>query len=108
MKALLAASALLLTGPGTPYFSGLPPARFRSGETTVTLRIVAPERIHAACGARKRTGLTLRGCARRNWFGGATIVLPDPCPDGTRDRTARILCHELAHARGGWACHHPL
>lgn len=108
MKALLAASALLLTGPGTPFFDGPPPARFRSSETTVRLRIVPPAEIRAACNSPNVAGLILRGCARSDWLGRPTIVLPDPCPDAGRDYTAQILCHELAHARGGWPADHPL
>lgn len=107
MKALLAVSAVLLTGPGTPYYDGLPPARY-SGPATVTLKIVEPRRLEESCGRLETPeNLTLLGCARTDWLGRRYIVIPDTCSDGACDKTARIIAHEVGHVLG-WRSDHPL
>lgn len=97
---------VLLTGPGTPYYAGLPPERYQ-GAATVTVKIVAPERLVATCGSNVPPGLELMGCARKDWLGRRYIVMPDTCADGECDETARILSHEIAHVKG-WPGDHPL
>lgn len=112
LLAMLLAVAPIATGPGTIYFAGMPPERFR---TLASLKVIVtrPESLASFCNVtlpKPPPGqeLTLKGCARSDIFGRPYIVIADPCPLGDFEDTARILCHEIAHAAGGWPGDHPL
>lgn len=104
MAALIAATPLV-TGPGTAYYDGLPPERFR-GPAVVRMHVVPEADLYIACGSKRIEGLKLLGCARADFLGRPYIVIPDPCPLGEVEQTARIICHELAHAARGWTALH--
>lgn len=94
-----------VTGPGTRYFDGLPPARFVKGGF-VTVLFVHPAQLYEACGAPQVQGLTLKGCARMMKSGVKAVIVPHPCVTLDGEYTV-ILCHELGHW-AGWPGDHPL
>lgn len=104
LAALLAATPLV-TGPGTAYYAGMPPERFR-GPALVRMQVVPEAELYTACNSKPVSELRLLGCARKDWLGRPYIVVPDPCPRGEVEQTARVLCHELAHAARGWTASH--
>lgn len=103
----LCAPLAILTGPGTPYYAGMPPEHLR-GPATVVVKAVHPDQLVGTCGSDVPPGLELKGCAKMDWLGRTHIVMPDPCLRGEIDETARILCHEISHAAHGWPGDHPL
>ena len=94
------------TGPGTRYYSGLPPVRFVKGGLVPVL-FVHPDQLYEACGAPKVEGLELKGCARMMKTGQKAIIIPHPCLSLDGQYTV-ILCHETAHAIASWPGDHPL
>lgn len=105
--ALLAApSAPVETGPGTRYYAGLPPVRYVKGGFVAVL-FVHPAQLYEACGTKPIPGMVLHGCSRVMKTGQKAIIVSHPCLalDGPY---SAILCHESAHALGGWPGTHPL
>lgn len=105
MKPLLAALALapMLTGPGTEIYDGMPPARFRGNGSALTFYVAD---VSPYCG-KAPPGYVIYACEWANKDGSPIIALPDPRPYGDVEFYARIVCHELAHARG-WSEKHEL
>lgn len=86
----------------------IPPAEFQAyGATNII--IVSPVEIAKYCGGLsakdEESGKVLLGCTKFN-FVGNTIIVPDPCPLAEQELYALILCHEAAHALGGWSSRH--
>lgn len=105
---LLGAAQPVATGPGTPYYDGIPPVKYQRTGFAIVL-FVPPALINQACGATDMPpGLTLLACTRRLKAGPKVTIMPDPCAFATTSEYARILCHENAHALGGWSGTHPL
>src|SRR6478736_984492 len=105
MKALLALAALLTaapstpvaTGPGTPYYDGLPPERFFHEGAAIVLFVgdVSPY-----CGYAP-PGLTTIACTIETDKGTPVIIMPHPITLGRQgDFYARVLAHELSHQQG--------
>lgn len=103
-QALWAAEPLK-TGLGTRYYDGPPPVRFIK-EGFVPVLFVAPGRINEACGLENPDGLTLVACARMTKGGVKVVIMPHPCA-AMIESYALVLCHETAHAIGGWSGEHP-
>ncbi len=112
LLAMLLAVAPIATGPGTIYYAGMPPERYRA-LTIIKLVVTRAESLPKACDytlpkTPPDQRVTLMGCARTDIIGRPYIVIADPCPNGHFEETARILCHELAHAAGRWPADHPM
>lgn len=107
LAALLAAAPAtpqVATGPGTPYFAGMPPARY---DGTGAAIVVFTDDVTQFCGGAPE-GLVIVACVRRTKEGAPFIFMPNPRPAAELgDPYARILHHELAHVRG-WEADHPL
>ena len=107
MKALLALAALVAatpaTGPGTPYYSGMPPVRYQ-GEGIAIVAFV--DDVSPYCGTAP-AGLVVLACTQSMKDGTPVIIMPNACLFGDVDAYARILCHERGHA-AGWPSNHPL
>lgn len=79
-------SAAPLAPNSTEISDEIPPVRFRGGAVaTVSMTGVEP------CGIPPK-GFKFLGCVRDN-----VIYMPNPCDVASKERYARILCHELAH-----------
>lgn len=96
----------VVTGPGTRYYSGLPPVRFVKGGL-VRVLLVHPDQLYEACASPRVPGLSLMGCARMSKAGDKIIVIAHPCLSASEGYAA-IFCHESAHAIGGWSGLHEL
>ena len=110
MKWIVALAALLCaapttpqeTGPGTPFFAGMPPVKYQANNAQV---VVFTSDLRQFCGA-PEPGMVILGCARK--MGNTPVLfLPNPCLLGDREFYARIACHELGHRNGWTALHEP-
>lgn len=111
MRYLVAIAALLTaapstsveTGPGTPYFDGMPPARY---DGNVAAIVVMVDDVAPYCGPPPPEGLQIVACARRLKDGSPIIFAPNPRPYAEAgDRYAQIMLHEGAHV-AGWSGNH--
>jgi hypothetical protein len=93
--------APVATGTGTPYYDGMPPARFQGEVVEV---VVYTNDVTPYCGTAPE-GLEIIACTR-DVKGTPVTVLPNPCAIGDEDWYARIACHEKGHALG-WPGDHP-
>lgn len=101
---LLAAPTVpIQTGPGTPYFAGMPPERFIR-EVAVMALFVAPSRIEDLCGPPPE-GMVVMACVRR-LEGVEVVIMPHPIV-AHGEVYADLLTHELAHV-AGWSREHEL
>ena len=65
------------------------------------------EHLPKVCGAVVPEGKVLLGCVRETTTGLKVMFLPDACPAAENGELyARIVCHETAHALGGWSGNH--
>jgi hypothetical protein len=101
--AFLAAPSTPAFGPGTRHFDGSPPLRFMGDATAITFFVMD---VDAICGAAP-PGYTRMGCQFQTADGVPVIVVKNPCPYTYVDAYARLICHEIAHARL-WPGDHPL
>lgn len=98
------ATALIPTGPNTPYYAGPPPSEFiREGAALVLF--VHPGRIDGLCGGAP-AGMVVYACVRRVEGDIPVVIMPHPVV-ARGEVYADILTHELAH-REGWAYDHPM
>lgn len=88
------------------YSSSIPPERYR-GLGAVIAVFVPFHLLNEACGVPREEGKTLLGCATRTKEGAPIVFLPDSCPAAINGELyARVVCHEIAHAKGGWSGDH--
>jgi hypothetical protein len=95
----------VVTGPGTRYFSGRPPARFIK-PMAVPAIFAHPEQLYAMCGLERIPGMKLRGCVRSDKNGVKWVIMPHPGADPDPSNWF-VLLHELGHA-AGWGANHEL
>ena len=91
------------TGPGTGFYAGWPPERYRT-EFRGTIHAASFERIQEICSAGQPPvpkGMEYLGCLRNG-----VIYCPLPLP-GKEEPFARCVSHEAAHLRF-WQWNHPL
>lgn len=100
--ATVGAAEPIVTGPGTQYYDGPPPARFLK-EGIIPLLLVAPSRLNEACGKIPPPGLTLMGCTRWTVKGQPVIIMPL----NASAINWYVLLHEWGHSQG-WPSDHPL
>lgn len=115
MKAALAAGAALLvgapsepikTGPGTAYFTGLPPVRFVKEDITPVI-FATPENVTKLCGGDTLPeGFRVLACARKDKRNVKWLILPHPAI-AAGEPYADLVTHELGH-RAGWSGMHEL
>lgn len=113
MKAFVALAALLaaapssppiVTGPNTPYFAGMPPAKY---DGTGVAIVVFTDDVSQYCGPAV-AGLTIIACVRHTKDRTPFIFMPNPrYAAEAGDPYAQVLHHEVAHVRG-WAYDHPM
>ena len=90
------------------FSSSIPPERYRALGAVIAV-FVPFDKLNDACGVPKIEGKTLLGCAMRTKEGAPLVVLPDSCPAAINGELyARVVCHEVAHTRGGWSGDHEL
>jgi hypothetical protein len=89
MKALLAASALLVMPP-----CERPPVEFQGPSVPAVVLFADPETVDAVCREVGGAQAATRILACTNAAAGV-MLLPDPCLFD--DRYARLACHERAH-----------
>lgn len=112
MKVIGALCAMALCVSATPAQEGpvsssMPPERFRK-LGVVPVLFVPFHQLNEFCAVPREEGRTLLGCTRRLKSGQPIVIMPDPCPAGEGEFYARIMCHENAHALGGWSGNHEL
>lgn len=101
MRKIVALAALLCAAPLVAALQ-MPPARWQ-GTGEMILRVVAEADIAAACAPLKPSpGNRIVACKGTAADGRPVITIPDPCPLAEHEWTARVLCHEVAHATTFW------
>lgn len=98
------------TGPGTRFYSGIPPMRFQ-GEAVAVIVFLNREHLLEACndGRPVPAGLQLMACARQMKKGPKVIFMPLPGPYAYMgEEYARLIVHEVGHSAFGWPGDHPL
>ena len=104
MMACVSVTASAQMPPAPP--EAMPPVQYRAlGGVPVVF--VPSADMWRACGAEPRHGTYLYACARVLPNNQIFIVMPDPCETAAYDTYALVMCHELAHANGGWPSNHP-
>lgn len=96
-----APSEPVVTGLGTRFFDGPPPARYIK-EGFYNLLLVNPAQLNDACGVPNPPGLTLRGCTRTTKAGDRVVILPL----SASPYNWFVLIHETGHVNG-WGGEHP-
>lgn len=82
---------------------GLPPERFRGNNAAI---VIFADRagIDQMCGV-AAPGYRIVACKFDLQNGAPVIVMPNPCPLGSTENYARVMCHELGHVNG-WTGEH--
>jgi hypothetical protein len=105
--AVMIAIALLLSGcmtiqPIEPVIN--PPGRYQ-GDTSVRVEFVHPALVGVRCAKRGAKIIGLPAINSAACSDTKLMTLPNPCFTLTGGWSARVLCHEMAHANG-WEPNH--